>query len=326
MTWIGPDGVPGRTGEHVQVSASFSPEGAAKLFEGASVSYADISAALEDEEALPAPFALPVELEIVSNGEHNDIMSSNVVAILEGSDPVLKNEFVVLSAHLDHLGTHERPDTDDAIHNGALDNASGIASMLEVARAFAESGRRPKRSLMFVAVTAEEKGLVGSEYFANFPTRPIESIVANVNLDMPVLLYDFTDVIAFGAEHSTIGEIAEQALAPMGVALSPDPMPQQAIFVRSDHYNFVRQGVPAIFLATGYANGGEEAWGMFFAENYHKPSDDLSQDIHWQAGAKFALANYRIVRALANANERPMWVADDYFGNRFGGPMEEAAP
>jgi len=325
MTWMGPDGAIGRTGAHLRVSASFSQDGAAKLFEGAPVSYADIVTALEDDDIAAASFALPVELEITSHREHEDIISSNVVGILEGSDPVLKNEYVVLSAHLDHLGTHERPDTDDRIYNGALDNAAGIASILEVARAFSESGRRPKRSLIFLAVTAEEKGLVGSDYFAHFPTRPITSIVANVNLDMPVLLYDFTDVIAFGAERSTIGEVVERALAPMGVALSPDPMPHQAVFVRSDHYNFVRQGVPAVFLATGYANGGEEAWGAFFAERYHKPSDDLSQDIDWQAGAKFALANYRIVRELANAAERPLWRAGDYFGTRFDGPMEEVS-
>lgn len=328
MDWVGEDGRVSRRREHVRVTATLSEEGARKLFEGASLDKDALFAALADADApTPAGFALPVEAEITATSTHVAIASMNVAGVLEGADAALRGEYVVLSAHLDHLGTFERPDTDDRIHNGALDNASGVAAMLEVARAFAEKGRRPRRSLLFLAVTAEEKGLVGSDYYAAHPTRPIDALVADVNLDMPLLLYDFTDVIAFGAERSNVGATAAAAMAPLGVSLAPDPMPEEAVFVRSDHFNFVRRGVPAVFLATGYANGGEEAWSAFFAERYHRPGDDIDQGIDWEAGAKFAHANFRIVRALADADARPKWKAGDYFGLLFDGPMlDESAP
>src|SRR6185369_16367427 len=131
--------------------------------------------------------------------------------------------------------------------------------------------------------------------------------------DMPMLLYDFTDVVAYGATHSTLEKEFRSAGAAMGITLSPDPMPEQGIFVRSDHYAMVKLGVPAVMLATGMANGGQEAWGKFFATNYHRPSDDLSQPIVWSAGAKFAELNYRVVRELANAETPPRWYANDYF-------------
>jgi Zn-dependent M28 family amino/carboxypeptidase len=142
-------------------------------------------------------------------------------------------------------------------------------------------------------------------------------MVGNVDLDMPLLLYPFTDLIAFGADHSTLGTMVAKAVAPMGLKLSPDPMPQESIFVRSDHYMFVKQGVPAVFLATGYANGGEQAWKTFLNGNYHHPGDDMSQPIDWASGARFAEANYRITRAMADSNTPPQWYAGDFFGETF---------
>lgn len=171
--------------------------------------------------------------------------------------------------------------------------------------------------MIFLATTAEEKGLVGADYYAHNPTVPISQIVGNVDLDMPLLTYEFTDVVAFGANHSNIAKFVEQAVAPMNVKLMPDPMPEQGIFTRSDHYQFVRQGVPAVFLMTGYANGGEKAWGEFQSGNYHTPQDDMSQKIDWKAGAKFAEANYRITRAMADSKTRPLWYSGDYFGDTF---------
>jgi Zn-dependent M28 family amino/carboxypeptidase len=134
---------------------------------------------------------------------------------------------------------------------------------------------------------------------------------------MPVPLYDFTDVVAFGADHSTVARNVEQAARSMGMTVSPDPMPEQTIFVRSDHYKFVQQGVPAILLFTGYGNGGKAKWDHFFDKVYHKPNDDLSQAINWRAAARYAELNYRISRALADAETRPMWYAGDYFGDTF---------
>jgi len=142
---------------------------------------------------------------------------------------------------------------------------------------------------------------------------------------MPVLLYPFTDVTAFGADHSTIGATVAEAGRSMGVAVAPDPMPQEAIFTRSDHYQFVRKGVPAVLLMTGYANGGAAAWGGYLGKVYHSPQDDLAQKIDWDSGARYALLNYRIARAMADAPQRPMWLKGDYFGDLFD-PAGPRAP
>jgi Zn-dependent M28 family amino/carboxypeptidase len=247
-----------------------------------------------------------------------------VVGVIEGSDPVLKNEYIALMAHADHIGiTGSGPG--DHINNGALDNAAGIATLLEVGRAFATSPDRPRRSILLVANTAEEKGLLGAEFFAHYPSVPIDRITAAIDLDMPMLLYDFTDVVAFGASHSTLDAAFRRAGAEMGVSLSPDPMPEESIFTRSDHYPMVKAGVPAVMLATGMANGGAKAYGTFLANNYHQPSDDLSQPIVWSAGAKFAELNYRAVRTLADATERAHWYVHDYFGDQFA-PNATKAP
>ena len=205
----------------------------------------------------------------------------------------------------------------DLVYNGALDNAAGIATMIEAARAFVEAGEQPRRTIMFIANTAEEKGLLGADYFAHHPTVPLADITAVVDLDMPLLLYDFTDVIAFGAEHSTVAQAVGKAARAMGIALSPDPMPEENIFVRSDHYMFVQQGVPAILLATGFASGGEAQWKHFLGNVYHSVGDDLTQPINWQAGAKYARLNYLISRDLADADERPRWYQGDYFGDLY---------
>ena len=250
-----------------------------------------------------------------------------MIGLLPGSDPVLSSEYVALMGHLDHLGVKRDAKTgEDRIYNGALDNAAGVATMLEAARAFAESGTRPRRSILFIANTAEERGLLGADYFARNPTVPIANIASVVDLDMPLLLYDFTDVIAFGAEHSTLARTVARAAGKMNVKLSPDPMPEQSIFTRSDHYQFVRQGVPAVFLATGFANGGAETWAAFLDGAYHHVHDDLTQKIDWRAGARFAELNYLISRELADADRRPLWYRGDYFGNLFAPDAPRAEP
>lgn len=245
----------------------------------------------------------------------------NVIGVLPGSDPVLKNEYVVLSAHLDHVGTDPLR-AGDKIYNGAMDNASGVATMLETARVFAGSKHRPKRSILFVALAGEESGLLGSNYLARNPVVGTGKVVANVNLDMPILLYDFQDVIAFGGEHSTMGEVTARAGASMGVSVSPDPMPEEDFFERSDHYSFVKVGVPSIFLMTGFRNGGEKAFRTFLAKNYHQPSDQTDLPFNWEAGAKFARLNYLIARDVADAPEAPRW----YEGNRYGDRFARGAP
>jgi Zn-dependent M28 family amino/carboxypeptidase len=246
-----------------------------------------------------------------------------VLAILPGSDPALANEYVLMMAHLDHEGVD--PDLQgDKIFNGAMDNATGTATLLEVARAMAASPNRPRRPILFAAVTAEEDGLLGSEYLARQPLPGGGKVVGVVNLDMPVLLYDFQDVIAFGADHSTLGATVDRAVRQAGVTLTPDPLPQEGLFTRSDHYRFVQAGVPSVFLMTGFAGEGRERFQNFLATHYHKPSDQTDLPFDWNAGAKFARINYLIAREIADAPEAPRWYADSFFGQAVGGTQPKA--
>jgi Zn-dependent M28 family amino/carboxypeptidase len=319
MTWRKPDGKP-FLASTLPVLGSISVAGAHKLLGNEADK---ILATAETKEGMVKGFALPFSLHAVQHSEIHRIESENVVGVLPGTDPRLKNEYVVLSAHLDHIGVTP-PVKGDSINNGALDNASGVATTLEVARLLRISKMPTKRSVLFLIDTAEEKGLIGAEYFARNPTVPRASLVADVDLDMPILTYQFTDVVAFGADRSSIGPAVKRAAGRMNVKLSPDPMPDEGIFTRSDHYRFVEQGVPAVFLATGYANGGEAAYKTFMAEHYHKPSDDLSQPIRYDMGAKFAKLNYEITRELADGL-RPAWNKGDFFAAKFAKRSGSAA-
>jgi Zn-dependent M28 family amino/carboxypeptidase len=309
MTWRQPDGKP-FVASPLPWLAGISVAGAAKLF-GADTG--KILAAAETQAGGVRGFVLPLSLKAILHSEIKTMESENIVGLLPGADPKLKSEFVVLSAHLDHIGITP-PVKGDSINNGALDNASGVATTLEVAQLFRQDRQPLKRSVLFLIDTAEEKGLIGAEYYAHNPS--VAPIVADVDLDMPILTYDFTDVVAFGADRSSIGPAVKRAAASMNVKLSPDPMPDEGIFTRSDHYRFVEQGVPAVFLATGYANGGETAIKSFMKTNYHKPSDDLSQPIRYEVGAKFARLNYAITRELADG-ARPSWNKGDFFAAKF---------
>jgi len=297
-----------------------SDEAAAALLAGAPRTLAQIRAEADKPGARPKGFALKTTLRGFVASKCERITSPNVVALLPGSDAKLKDEYVVLSAHLDHLGVAEPKPGDapgkDRIYNGAMDNGAGVATTLAVARAMSNEPA-PRRSVLFVITTGEERGLLGADYYAVHPTVPAAAIVGNVDLDMPVLLYPFTDVVAFGSDHSTLGPIVAAAVKPMQLGLAPDPMPAETLFVRSDHYRFVRKGVPAVFLATGFANGGAKAFGDFLATTYHQPADDMNQAWNWRAGARFAEANWRITLGMANGEAPPQWYKGDYFGETF---------
>ncbi|HEY1124635.1 MAG TPA: M28 family metallopeptidase [Sphingobium sp.] len=327
--WVSPQGVPNEEAPGVRASASVSDKAAEALFAGTPQTLAKLRAIAAKKGGIPKGFPLKTSARIFVQSRASRITSPNVVAMLPGSDPALADKFIVLSGHLDHLGLSDPkpgdPADKDRIYNGALDNAAGTATTIEVAHAMAQDKVAPRRSLLFLITTAEEKGKLGAEYFANHPTVPIERIAGNVDLDMPVLLYPFTDVIAFGADHSSIGQIVTRATAPMQVSLAADPMPQDNIFVRSDHYAFVKRGVPAVFLVTGYANGGEAAWTDFLTNRYHQPGDDMRQAINWRAGARFAEANYRVTRAMADGDTPPLWYQGDFFGDLFA-PKAARAP
>ena len=327
IDWVDTNGRAGSTPAGIVLQLGLSKEIAERLFEGAPRSLASVqSDAKRDGKPGPRGFALRPTLTVQAESKWEDFTSPEVIALLKGSDPTLAAEHVVLMGHLDHLGV--KPDAkpgEDAIYNGALDNAAGVATMLEAARLFAAQPVRPKRSILFIANTGEERGLLGADYYAGHPTVPASSIVGLVDLDMPLLLYPFTDVTAFGADHSTIGAVVAEAGRSMGVSVSPDPMPEEAIFTRSDHYQFVRRGVPAVLLMTGHANGGKDIWNSWLNKIYHSPQDDLTQKIDWDAGARYALLNYRISRVMADAPARPMWLHGDYFGDLFD-PKGPRAP
>ena len=213
---------------------------------------------------------------------------------------------------------------EDLVCNGAIDNASGVSIMIETAREFVEQGA-PRRSVLFVALAAEEKGLLGSSHIARNPVVRADSIVANVNLDMPVIVYEFSDLLAFGGEHSTLGPIASRAAERLNLTVSPDPIPEQNVFVRSDHYSFVQAGIPSIMLATGFSSPdprwdqGEGFMG-FLNTHYHRQTDELDGELEvlFEQGAKFANINYVIAREIADSDARPEWNDDSYFGNLFG--------
>lgn len=314
----------------IQGSAYLHYDHAAPLFEGAQHSLDEVLAQLAEQKSPPA-FGLNVSATLSRESTHEELQSPNVIGVIEGSDPDLKDEYVVYTAHLDHLGLARDMSTDNKVFNGLLDNASGVAIMLETAHMFAQAkaqGHGPRRSIMFVALTAEEKGLLGADYFAEHPPVDVDQMVANVNLDMPVLLYPFADVVAFGAAHSSLGDVIERAAGRYGIGASPDPMPEQAIFTRSDHYMLVTRGIPAVFLMTGFTSqeegeDGGEVWAQFFAEQYHRPTDDepsLTEaygEIRYDFGALFAQINFAIGEEIANDDERPYWLEDSYFGGLY---------
>ncbi len=321
VTWVAPDGTPFRRAPNIRTGAFLNRPVAEQLFARAPQSLEQILATAEEEGGRPQGFALDATARIEASSLWRDLPSANVVAMLPGSDPALASEYVLMTAHLDGLGIRgASPDDEenaDLIRNGAMDNAAGVATMIEVARALAESGERPRRPILFAALTAEEDGLRGGDYLARNPVVEDGEVVAVVNFDMPMLLYDFTAVVAFGAENSSLGPIVDEAARSVGVALSPDPIPEEGVFTRSDHYRFVQQGIPAVFLATGFADGGGEIFQNFLATHYHQPTDDLALPFNWEAGAKFAGVNYRIVRAIADADTRPLWYEGNFFGDEF---------
>ncbi|KKW93559.1 M28 family metallopeptidase [Sphingobium chungbukense] len=325
VSWLDASGQPYVRTPAIRGTGTVTGAAAEALLAGSGKTLAMIRAQAEKKGARPRGFALKPSVRIDRTSTVETAPSRNVLAVLPGSDPALAGEYVLLMAHLDHLGVKESAQGPDKIYNGAMDNASGVATMLAVAKAFAQSGERPKRSILFAAVTAEEDGLLGSQFLAKNPVLPQGAkLVGVVNLDMPILTYDFQDVVAFGAEHSTLGPIVEKAARAEGVSLSPDPLPAEGLFTRSDHYRFVQEGVPAVFLMTGFAGPGREAFEHFLKTDYHQPSDQMSLPFHWEAAAKFAKVNYAIAREIADEPEAPRWYKGDFFGDAFAPGVPKA--
>ncbi len=309
----------------IQARVLLNRSGAEALFADAPHSLDEVFAAAEEGSLLY--FELPVEANVETVTRHKTMNCANVAAMMPGSDPLLRDEFVVITAHLDHLGEGE-PMDGDAIYNGAYDNASGVAALMEVARAFSDLSEPPLRSMVFVAATGEESGLVGAEYFAHNPTVPADQIVANINIDEVAIWYDPLDVVAYGSEHSTIGHAVKSAGSRLGIEISPDPMPEECFFIRSDQYAFVRQGIPAVWVATGTETGDPELDGAAIMKNwmqtrYHTPKDDFEQPIDFNAAAKHAQLYFLIGHEVASDEERPAWNTGDFFGEKFARPARE---
>jgi Zn-dependent M28 family amino/carboxypeptidase len=310
-------GAPVDTFPQLRGSASLSVAAARRLFEGAAQSADEVFQRLEDGQL--QGFDLPGLARISGNTRLTRLGSSNVVGVLPGTDPTLAAEFIVYTAHLDHVGLGAEVNG-DGIYNGALDNALGTAIMLEAAR-LATEAPRTARSHVFVAVTAEEKGLLGSEHFAENPGAA-RRLVANLNMDMPVILSDQRDVIMIGIEHSSLKAEVESAAADLDIALTPDPFPEEVVFVRSDQFAFVRRGIPAIYLKGGIHSNepgvdGRAQLQDFLRQHYHQPSDRIELGIHYPSAARLATLNHRIGQRVGNAPLRPAWNPGNFFGERF---------
>lgn len=289
---------------------------------GASVTTAALDAAAAAASGKLEPFGIPASLHGKLTSKLRDLESHNVVGILRGSDPKLSSEYVVYSAHIDHLGI-TAPIDGDSIYNGAMDNASGTAAILEIARAFSLLPRRPARSILLLSCTGEERGLLGSDYFARFPTVPAGSMVADFNDDMVLSLGPVHDVVALGAEHSSLGALVVAAAGKLGLQTSPDPEPKQNHFVRSDQYSFVRQGIPSIVVGAGLKDdhGRNEAYAAlrkeWIARRYHGPKDEWDPSYDYETLAQVARVELLAGLEVANAPERPAWNKDDLLGRMF---------
>jgi len=301
--------------------ASFDESKAQLLFAGSGKTFADVVALADAHEPLPHLKLVP-KIDAHVEALVAPLTSVNVVGELPGSDPTLGAEAVVLSAHLDHLGTG-KPDHGNGIFHGAMDDASGIATLLETARMFHTAKTRPRRSIVFLAVCAEEKGLLGSRYFAAHPSSHAGHLIADVNSDMFLPLYPLSNVVGFGADESSLGEDARAVAAKAGVTLVPDPQPDHLVFVRSDQYNFVRKGTPAIMLQmTPKANTSEEAtYEQWFSERYHGQADDLDQPVDIAAAEAYTKLVYQLASRVADEPARPQWKQSSFFAKFAAQPL-----
>jgi hypothetical protein len=317
MRWLSEDNAPQNAYPELKLRFLFNHEAAARLFAGAPL---DLEQALANAQAGTAQgFELPGMLTLTATTGLRRTQSANVLGLLPGADPQLRDEYVVLTAHLDHLGRGAAVDG-DTVYNGAHDNALGVGVLLETARALA-GGPRPRRSILFAALTAEEKGLLGSDYLAHRAQQDGRRVAANVNVDMPLIFAPVRDFMALGAEHSSLGALARSALSAEGYRMSRDPAPEEIAFIRSDQFSFVKRGAPAIALKSGLQSRNEaidiaELQRTYRRTHYHQPSDDLSLPIDYPTAADLARVAVRITLQAANG-PRPRWNRGDFFGERF---------
>jgi Zn-dependent M28 family amino/carboxypeptidase len=319
MRWLEPDGTPHEGFPQLSGDAILSESGAKQLF---ALAERDLDALFDRHTGgSVGSFDFGISATLTRRSVQQHASSPNVVAFLRGSDKTLRDEYLLFTAHLDHLGIRAGGDGDD-VYNGAYDNAAGVATLLEIAGALAKLSPPPRRSIVFAAVTAEEKGLRGSDFLAHNPPVDIEDIVANINIDMPFLGHPIADVEGFGVEHSTLQDALTTAIAELGLALTPDPRPELVRLIRSDQFSFVKQGVPGLNLKPGSmstdpAIDGSELQTKYLHDHYHAHSDDLALPFSEDGAARFARAALAFGLLVANGNEAPRWKDGDFFGERY---------
>lgn len=322
MTWVGKDGKAFAEVPDGFIRAFADEATGRMLLQGQKVSWDEVAAAEADGKRKLPTFDMGMRARITATQKVWDTNSQNIIGVLPGSDPKLANEVVVLSAHLDGVGDHPTPEEgDDELVNAAMDNAIGVAAITEIARLMVK--HPPRRTVVFAALTAEEKGLIGGDYLARNPVMAdTHKVVANVNIDMPLSTFPFTELVAFGVDRSTMAPVVQAAAAKSGVTLVPDPQPEQAFFTRSDHYQFVLQGIPSFFTMPGFANGGKAAFDEFLNKHYHQPSDEVRY-IDFNQLARYTTIYRDIVRGVGDMDKAPVWKKGDFFGTVYGGPMEQ---
>ena len=290
-------------------------EDAERLFGGSGHTYAEMLALSNAGTPMPT-LSLAPRLRVRLDVQRTPVDAPNVAGILKGSDAALRGQYLVVSAHLDHLGVG-RPVNDDSIYNGAMDNASGIATLLETVRAFRAHHVRPRRSIIFLAVTGEEEGELGSAYFALHPTVPASGIVADLNTDMYLPIQPLTGVFVYGWNESDLGKDVLPVLAAHHVANLEDPEPEQVRFIRSDQYSFIQRGIPALAFKVGYTKDspGDSAVSAWLTTRYHKPSDDVAQPVNFQTAIGFDAMYFDVVRAVADRPTRPAWYPGSVFAS-----------
>jgi len=297
----------------LKMAMTFNPAQAEKLFAASGHTFAEIAALGKDRKPLPH-FPLGVSLQARASVKSMPVESANIIGKLPGNDATLKNEYVVISAHIDHIGIGE-PVNGDRIYNGAMDNASGVAVLLDLAAQFNAHPEQLRRSILFVVVTAEEKGLLGSKYFAAHPTVPPKSMIADINLDMFLPIVPLKVLKVPGLAESDLGDRAREAAQLFAVRVQPDPEPLRNVFIRSDQYNFIRHGVPALKLDVGFDPGSPEQkiFKDWLTNRYHAPSDDLAQPVDLAAAGLYEDIVRQLLISVANADARPQWKPDSFF-------------
>ena len=297
----------------LDVGIVFNPAAAEPLFAGSGHTFADLAALAKDRKPLPH-FGLETSLQAAASVASKNVTSDNLIAKLPGNDPSLKNEFVVLSAHVDHVGIGA-PINGDRIYNGAMDNASGSAVVLDMAADLKAHPQALKRSVLFVLFTAEEKGLLGAKYFNAHPTVPHNSMIADINIDMFLPIAPLKVLRIQGLADSDLGDRAASVAKSLGVKAVPDPEPLRNLFIRSDQYYFIRHGIPSVIMDVFYAPGSPEQkpFKDWLTERYHAPSDDTNQPVDLKAAALYEEIVRRLLVGTANASAAPQWKPDSFF-------------